>query len=89
MLLFRVAILISLLVGGESAYTVKPFSTTAVVSASDTQRMITLAKATRLPSGNEFSGGNWSYGIPRDYLDGLRDEWAKTDWHQQLAPLNK
>jgi hypothetical protein len=79
----------SFLASSTLAYDVQPFNITNVVSAADAQRMLTLANATRLPSGTEFAGANWTYGIPRDYLSDLRDQWVDTDWSKQLAALNE
>lgn len=67
---------------------VKPF--TVDFPQAEVSRMLSLVNSTRIPSAPTFTGGNETYGITRDWLASMRDEWAgKYDWKAQQAYLNK
>jgi hypothetical protein len=69
-------------------YNVEPF--TVNISSDQVSRLKNLVQLTHLPSGNEFSGSDATFGIPRDDLQSLKDEWANQfDWEEQQSQLNQ
>jgi hypothetical protein len=82
--------LLVLLSGCLSAlsWEVKPF--TVNFSQSDVQRMRSLASDAQLPQVPQFLGGNSTFGVERDTLKQLRDEWVSDfDWYEQQAWINR
>jgi hypothetical protein len=79
---------IILAVAVEAQYDVQPFKVN--IFSGDVSHLASLVQLTRLPSGNEFSGSDATFGIPRDDLKSLRDEWVDIfDWEPQQYELNK
>jgi hypothetical protein len=70
------------------SWEVKPF--TVNFSQSDVQRMTSLASDAQLPQVPQFIGGNSTFGVERDTLEQLRDEWVSNfDWYEQQAWINR
>jgi hypothetical protein len=69
-------------------YDTKPF--TVHFSPDEVSRMIALVQNARLPSGDQFYGGDASLGITRANLRDLRHEWVHNySWDTQEKALNK
>jgi hypothetical protein len=69
-------------------YNIQPFRVN--FTQAEVSRMINRVESTRLPSGEEFLGGNDTFGPTHDTLKNFQHKWVHNySWHNQEVAINK